>query len=107
MKSMHATMVSLLKRSNLLLILFGCVSLIIFSWSLRAHSSTDIPWFLRLVLIESVLFIAASWVTLRAQAKRSTLLSVISLACALSVTHDAARNKIGRAHVSTPVTERC
>src|SRR5437588_11212815 len=68
MKSIRATMAFLLKRSNLLLILFGCVSLIIFSWSLRAHSSADMPWFLRLVLIESFLFIAASWVKLGAQA---------------------------------------
>src|SRR5437764_6477239 len=80
MKSIRATMAFLLERSNLLLILFGCVSLIIFSWSLRAHSSADMPWFLRLVLIESVVFIAASWVTLRAQAKRSTLLIVMSFA---------------------------
>lgn len=81
MKSIRATMVaSILKRSNLLLIVLGCASLTVYLWSLRAHSSTDILWFLKLVLIESVLFIAACWVTLRAQATRSIFLIVIIFA---------------------------
>src|SRR5260370_22419593 len=49
-------------------------------WSLRADSRADMPWFLKLVLIESVLFIAACWVTLRAKARRSTFLIVIIFA---------------------------
>src|SRR5437763_13869121 len=81
MKSVRATMVvSLLKRSNLLMIVFGCASLTVYLWSLRAHSSADMLWFLKLVLIESALFIASCWVTLRAQAKRSTLFIVIIFA---------------------------
>ncbi|HAF16697.1 MAG TPA: hypothetical protein DCK93_06350 [Blastocatellia bacterium] len=81
MKSIRATMlVSLLKRSNLLLIVLGCASLTVYLWSLRAHSSTDILWFLKLVLIESGLFIAACWVTLRAQATRSMFFIVIIFA---------------------------
>src|SRR5438105_9675302 len=81
MKSVRATMVvSLLKRSNLLLIVFGCASLTIYLWSLRAHSSADMLWFLKLVLIESGLFIISCWLTLRAQAKHSTLLIVIVFA---------------------------
>jgi alpha-1,6-mannosyltransferase len=81
MKSVRVTMVaSLLKRSNLLLIVFGCALLTVYLWSLRAHSSADMLWFLKLVLIESVLFIAACWVTLRAPAKRSTFFIVIIFA---------------------------
>ncbi len=81
MKSVRATMVvSLLKRSNLLLIVFGCASLTVYLWSLRAHSSADVSWFLKLVLIESGVFIASCWITLRAQAKRSTFFIVIIFA---------------------------
>jgi alpha-1,6-mannosyltransferase len=81
MKSVRVTMVaSLLKRSNLLLVVFGCASLTVYLWSLRAHSSADMLWFLKLVLIESGLFVAACWVTLRAQAKRSTFFIVIIFA---------------------------
>jgi len=81
MKSVRATMVvSLLKRSNLLLIVFGCASLTVYLWSLRARSSADVSWFLKLVLIESGLFIASCWIMLRAQAKRSTFFIVIIFA---------------------------
>ena len=81
MKTVRAAIVaSILKRSTLLLIVFGCASLAIYLWSLRANSSADLLWFLKLVLIESVLFIGACWVTLRAQAKRSTFFIVIIFA---------------------------
>jgi alpha-1,6-mannosyltransferase len=80
MKSPRAIIAGLLNRSNVLLIIFGCTSLMIYFWSLRAHSSADMPGFLKLVLLESVLFIAACAVALRAQAKRSTFLIVIIFA---------------------------
>src|SRR5437588_1314925 len=81
MKSFRATtVVNLLKGSNVLLIVLGCASLTIYLWSLRAHSSADMLWFLKLVLIESGLFIISCWLTLRAQAKHSTLLIVIVFA---------------------------
>src|SRR5215471_16784475 len=70
----------LLKRSNLLLIVLGCVSLIIYLLSLRAHSSADILWFLKLVLIESILFVAAGWLTFKSQPSHSTFLIVLSFA---------------------------
>jgi hypothetical protein len=47
---------------------------------LRAHSSDDILWFLKLVLVQSLLFIAAAWVMLRSDSTRSTFLLVIVLA---------------------------
>src|SRR5215471_761812 len=70
----------LLKRSNLLLIVLGCVSLIIYLLSLRAHSSADILWFLKLVLIESILFVAAGWLTFKSQPSHSTFLIVLIFA---------------------------
>jgi alpha-1,6-mannosyltransferase len=81
MKSFRATtVVNLLKGPNVLLIVLGCASLTIYLWSLRAHSSADMLWFLKLVVVESGLFIISCWLTLRAQAKHSTLLIVIVFA---------------------------
>jgi alpha-1,6-mannosyltransferase len=70
----------LLKRSNLLLIVLGCASLAVYLWSLQAHSVADIVWFLRLVLIASVLYIAACWLVIRTEPSRSILLIVLIFA---------------------------
>lgn len=71
---------SLLTRSNLVLLVFGCGALALYQISLRAHSSDHILWFLKIVLVESLLFVATSWVVLRAQPSRSTFLIVIVFA---------------------------
>jgi alpha-1,6-mannosyltransferase len=70
----------LLTRSNLLLLVFGCVALALYHLSSRADSSDHILWFLKIVLVESLLFVASSWVVLRAQSSRSTFLTVIVFA---------------------------
>jgi alpha-1,6-mannosyltransferase len=57
---------SLLRRSNLFLIIFGCASLAIYLINLRAHSSNDILWFLKLVLIQVLLYGAVACLILRA-----------------------------------------
>src|SRR4051794_30475072 len=74
------TTTKLLKRSNLLLVVLGCASFAVYLWSLRAHYSADIVWFLRLVLIASVLYIAASWLVIRTQPSRSIFLIVLIFA---------------------------
>jgi alpha-1,6-mannosyltransferase len=71
---------SLLRRSNLLPILFGCASLAIYLFSLSAHSSADILWFLKLVLIQVLLYGTVAWLILRAQSTRSTFAIVIVFA---------------------------
>jgi alpha-1,6-mannosyltransferase len=74
------TTTNLFKRSNLLLIVLGCALLAVYLWSLRAHSTADIVWFLQLVLIASVLYIAASFLMIRTQPSHSTLLVVLVFA---------------------------
>ncbi|HEV8371231.1 MAG TPA: glycosyltransferase [Pyrinomonadaceae bacterium] len=71
---------SLHTRANLLLLLFGCASLALYQLSLRAHSSDNILWFLKIVLLGSLLFLATSWVVLRARPSGSTFLIVVVFA---------------------------
>jgi alpha-1,6-mannosyltransferase len=78
-KATH-TPTNLLKRSNLLLIVLGCASFAVYLWSLRAHSSADIAWFLQLVLIASVLYIAGCWLVIKTQPSHSTSLIVLVFA---------------------------
>lgn len=70
----------LLTRSNLLLLVFGCAALGLYQLSVQAHFSDHILWFLKIALIESLLFVGTSYVVLRAQSSRSTLLIVIVFA---------------------------
>lgn len=76
---------SLLRRSNLFLIIFGCTSLAIYLISLRAHSSNDILWFLKLVLIQILLYAAVAWVILRTQSTRSRFVIVVVFAALFRV----------------------
>lgn len=76
----YSTATNLLKRSNLLLIILGCASFAVYLWSLRAHASADIVWFLQLVLIASALYIAGCWLIIRTQPNHSTLLIVLIFA---------------------------
>jgi len=69
-----------LKSSNPLLIVLGCASVTIYLLSLRAHSTPDILWFLKLVLIESILFVAAGWLTLRSRPSHVTFSIVLIFA---------------------------
>jgi alpha-1,6-mannosyltransferase len=69
-----------LKRSNLLLIVLGCALFAVYLWSLRAHSSADIAWFLQLVLIASVLYLAGCWLVIRTQPSHATLPIVLIFA---------------------------
>jgi alpha-1,6-mannosyltransferase len=78
-KATHTT-TNLLKRSNLLLIVLGCALFAVYFWSLRAHSVADIVWFLQLVLIASVLYIAACCLVIRTQPSHSTFLIVLVFA---------------------------
>lgn len=78
-KATHNT-TNLLKRSNLLLIVLGCALLAVYLWSLRAHSTADIVWFLQLVLIACALYIAACFLVISTQPSRSTLLIVLLFA---------------------------
>src|SRR2546425_9441784 len=87
MKGFRATTLgSLPSRSNLLLLVLGCASLVLYHLSLRAHTVNDIRWFLKLALAQGGLYLAAALLTLRARPARSTLLLVIALAALFRLT---------------------
>jgi hypothetical protein len=65
------------KWTNLLLITTGCAALILYQISLRAHLGSAILWFLKIVLVQCVLYVLVAWLILRASGARSTLLIVI------------------------------
>jgi hypothetical protein len=66
--------------TNLLLIVSGCVALVLYQLSLRAHSGNDILWFLKIALIQCGLYVPTAWLAIRTRATRSRLLIVIIFA---------------------------
>jgi len=71
---------SLLSRSNLLFIAFGCSTFLIYRLSLRSQSAADILWFLKLEAIQCGLYAAAAWLALKSKARHSTLIIIIVFA---------------------------
>src|SRR5438132_1717203 len=68
------------KWANLLLIITGCAALMLYRISLRAHTGPDILWFLKIALVQCVLYVFVAWLVIKARAARSTLIIVIVLA---------------------------
>src|SRR2546429_4925596 len=73
-------MAGFLSWTNLLLIMSGCAALVLYRISLRAHTGPDIIWFLKIALVQSVLYVFVAWLVIKARAARSTLIIVIVLA---------------------------
>jgi hypothetical protein len=71
---------SFFKWANLLLIIIGCAALELYRISLRAHTGPDILWFLKIALVQCVLYVFMAWLVMRARAARSTLIIVIIFA---------------------------
>ena len=70
-------MAGFLSWTNLLLIMSGCAALVLYRLSLRAHTGPEIIWFLKIALVQSVLYVVAARLLVKAKAARSTLLIVI------------------------------
>lgn len=70
----------LLKRTNALLVVLGCASLLLYRVGLRANGGDDIEWFIKVALGQSVIYLIAAWIVFRARSTRSTLIIVIVFA---------------------------
>ncbi len=68
-----------LKTAGLLL-LSGCMLLVLYRTGIRAQGVRDIEWFIKLVLVQSTIYLLATWIILRTRPSRSTLLIVIAFA---------------------------
>lgn len=68
------------RRSAAFLLLLGCASLVLYRVGLRADSVPDIPWFIKVALVQSAIYLPAAWIVFRARSSRSTFLLVIAFA---------------------------
>src|SRR5215213_1966859 len=68
------------RTTGALLLLLGCASLVLYRSGLTAKGVDGISWFIKVALIQSVLYFLAAWLVLQARSSRSTLLIVIAFA---------------------------
>src|SRR6266404_4841705 len=66
--------------TNVLLAVIGSILLILYRIGLHSRVATDIVWFIKLALVQSVLYLIAAWLIVRARSARSTLFIVLALA---------------------------
>ncbi len=66
--------------SNVLLAGVGAVLLILYRIGLHSRGVTDIVWFIKLALVQSILYLIVVWLIVRARGARSTLLIVLLFA---------------------------
>lgn len=66
--------------TNILLAAIGAVLLILYRIGLHSQGVTDIVWFIKLALAQSILYLIVVWVIVRARGTRSTLLIVLLFA---------------------------
>ncbi len=69
-----------LTATNLLLVLLACVSLALYRLGLSTHRAGEIVWFICVALGQSILYLVAAWLVLRAPPARSTLLITLVFA---------------------------
>lgn len=65
---------------NILLVAIGVLLLILYRVGLHSRGPTDIVWFIKLALVQSVLYVTAAWLIFRTRNRRSTLLLVLIFA---------------------------
>src|SRR5438132_5642023 len=66
--------------TNVLLAVIGSILLILYRIGLHSRGAADIVWFIKLALVQSVLYLIAAWLIVRARSARSTLFIVLALA---------------------------
>src|SRR5258708_29729715 len=66
--------------TNVLLAVIGSILLILYRIGLHSRVTKDIVWFIKLALVQSVLYLIAAWLIVRARSARSTLIIVLVLA---------------------------
>ena len=66
--------------TNVLLAVIGSILLILYRIGLHSRGAADIIWFIKLALVQSVLYLIAAWLIVRARSARSTLFIVLALA---------------------------
>ena len=65
-------------KSDVLLVLLGCIALTLYRVGVAANSAADIRWVIKLVLVQSAIYLPAAWIVLRSRPSRTTLVIVIA-----------------------------
>ena len=66
--------------ANLSLAVIGCLLILLYRLGLHSRDSADILWFLKIALVQSVLYLCVVWLIWRARATRSTLVLTLLFA---------------------------
>ncbi len=66
--------------TNVLLAGIGAILLILYRIGLHSRAVTDIVWFIKIALVQSILYLIVVWLIVRARGARSTLLIVLLFA---------------------------
>jgi alpha-1,6-mannosyltransferase len=66
--------------ANLSLAVIGFLLIVLYRLGLRSRDAADILWFLKIALVQSVLFLVAAWLISRVRSSRSTLVLAIGFA---------------------------
>ena len=65
---------------NLSVAVIGCLLIVLYRLGLRSRDSADILWFLKVALVQSILYLVAVWLIWRARTSRSTLVLTLIFA---------------------------
>jgi len=65
---------------NLSVVVIGCLLIILYRLGLRSRDATDILWFLKVALVQSIFYLVAVWLIWRARTSRSTLVLTLIFA---------------------------
>ena len=67
-------------RTGASLLFLACGLLVLYRAGVRAEGVRDIQWFIKVALIQSLIYLLAVWIVLRARSSRSTFLIVVVFA---------------------------
>lgn len=66
--------------ANLSLTAIGFLLIVLYRLGLRSHDPADILWFLKVALVQSIIYIVGAWVVWRVRSSRSTLVLAVVFA---------------------------
>src|SRR5215213_4030476 len=69
----HAAFRSVSTKSTVTLIVLGVAMLVLYRIAIHSKGVADIGWFLKLVLIQIIIYLVAAWISLRTKDSRPLL----------------------------------
>ena len=66
--------------ANLLVTVIGCLLIVLYRLGLQSRDGNDILWFIKVAFVQSIFYLTAVWLILRARTSRSTLVLTLIFA---------------------------